>query len=282
MKTSYQEFTPSPALQPFIECYWLHHFEASGNLESPVQRCLPFGTLELIIHLDDNCAHAFFNGCWQKLPQAFFAGLYQDAVQWKSVGTVRKFGIQLKPEGLTQLFNMPIASMFNNFTDVESFFGKNINRLVDSVYGLPDASAVITAVESFLMARLRNLSAERHYLYEATRLIRQSKGNLSIGALSEHLYISKRQLERSFKDTYGTTPKMYQRIIRFRSAYESLQKRSTTAPNWLDISYNCGYADQAHFIRDFKQFTDVVPTVVFEDSGKYHRIGGRQLLRAHA
>lgn len=233
------------------------------------------------MHLDDNRAYALFNNHWQELPQAFFAGLYQDAVQWKSIGTTRKFGIQLKPESLPQLFNVPIASLFNNFTDLESFFGKKINRLVENVYGLPDINEVIKVAETFLLAQLRNLNASRNYVFEATRLIRQSKGNLSIEALSAHLYVSKRQLERSFKDKYGTTPKMYQRIIRFRNAYESFQQK-TTVPNWLDVSHTFGYSDQAHFIREFKTFTNDAPTMVFNGQSPYYRIPGRQLIRTHA
>jgi AraC-like DNA-binding protein len=281
MNTSYQEFKPSAALQPFVECYWLHHFKANGEEESPVQRCLPFGTLELIIHLDDNRAHVCFNGTWHKLPQAFFAGLYQDAVHWKSVGTVRKFGIQLKPESLPQLFKVPVASLFNNFTDLESLFGKNINRLVENVYGVEDISQVVKIADSFLVTYLKNVSDERNYVFEASRLIRQSKGNLSIEALSEHLYISKRQLERSFKDSYGTTPKMYQRIIRFRNAFEALQEKPIT-PNWLDVSYNFGYSDQAHFIRDFRQFTSDAPTSVFQKNAQYYRSPSKQLIRMYA
>ncbi|GAB4032016.1 DUF6597 domain-containing transcriptional factor [Spirosoma jeollabukense] len=281
MNTSYQEFKPSPALQPFVECYWLHQFEASMSQESPVQRCLPFGALEMILHLDDNRAYALFDNLWQKLPQAFFVGLYRDTVHWKAVGTGRKFGIRLKPESLPQLFRIPIASLFNKFTDLESFFGREINRLIDSVHSLPDTNAVINVVETFLLMHLRNVGTERNYLFEATRLIRQAKGNLSIEALSEHLYVSKRQLERSFKDNYGTTPKLYQRIIRFRNAYESFQQ-TTATPNWLDVSYNFGYSDQAHFIRDFKEFSDDVPTLVFQDTGQYFRRPDRARFSARA
>ncbi|TLV00430.1 helix-turn-helix domain-containing protein [Dyadobacter luticola] len=279
MKTSYQEFQPSPALQPFVECYWLHHFEANGMQESPVQRCLPFGALELIMHLDDNCAHVLRDGIWQKLPQAFFVGLYRDTVHWKAVGTGRKFGVRLKPEALIQLFKIPAGAMFNQFTDVDSIFGGVLNRLMDSVYGITEMSEVIAEVEKFLTARFRNLTSERNYLIEATRIIRQAKGNVSIEALSESLSISKRQLERGFKDSYGTSPKLYQRIIRFRNAYESFQQTSAV-PNWLDVSYNFGYADQAHFIRDFKEFSDDVPTLVYQDSNQHFRVPVRGLARA--
>jgi AraC-like DNA-binding protein len=281
MNTSYQEFKPSLVLQPFVECYWLHHFETSGQQESPVQRCLPFGAMELILHLDDNPAYVLMDNSWQKLPQGFFVGLYRDNVHWKAVGTGRKFGIRLKPESLLQLFNVPVAALFNSFTDLDSFFGKDSNRLIDNVYGLPDIQDVIRVAETFLLAQFRNLNAQRTYLIEATRLIRQAKGNVSIEALSEHLCISKRQLERSFKDGYGTSPKMYQRIIRFRNAYESFQQTSTI-PNWLDVSYNFGYSDQAHFIRDFKEFSNEVPTLVFRETDQYFRRPNRQLTRIRA
>jgi AraC-like DNA-binding protein len=281
MSTSYQEFSPSPALQSFVECYWLHDFKTQGQQESPIQRCMPFGALELILHLDDNHAYAMFNDTWQKLPQAFFVGLYRDTVQWKAVGTSRKFGIRLKPESLLQLFKVPVASLFNQFTDLETFLGKETNRLTERVHGVADIQSVIRIAESFLLAQFKNLNVERNYLYEATRLIRQAKGNVSIEALSEHLFVSKRQLERSFKDNYGTTPKLYQRIIRFRNAYESLQQ-TNTSPNWLDVSYNFGYSDQAHFIRDFKEFSNDVPTLVYHDSDQFFRRPSKQPARMMA
>ena len=90
MSSGYQEFKPSAELQQYVECYWLHRFETVGERESPVQRCMPFGTLELILHLDDNRCNAFFDGQWEKLPPAFLVGLYRDAVQWKTVGSVQE------------------------------------------------------------------------------------------------------------------------------------------------------------------------------------------------
>ncbi|WP_353721177.1 AraC family transcriptional regulator [Dyadobacter sp. 676] len=279
MNSGYQEFRPSPELQQYVECYWLHRFETKGDQESPVQRCMPFGTLELILHLDDNRCRALFEESWQLLPPAFFVGLFRDVVHWKTVGSCRKFGIRLRPESALELFAVPIAPLFNQFTDLESCFGKEINRLVENVYGLQDTNEVVRITEAFLLGLLKNMRSARHPVSQATRLIRQSKGRLSIDALSENLYISKRQLERVFKDHYGTTPKMYQRIIRFRNAYESFCSAPST-PNWAEISYNSGYADQAHFIRDFKEFTREVPTHVFQDRYQYFRLPDKQVMFA--
>ncbi|MGG7665349.1 DUF6597 domain-containing transcriptional factor [Dyadobacter sp. BHUBP1] len=276
MSSGYQEFKPSAELQPYVECYWLHRFETVGERESPVQRCIPFGTLELILHLDDNRCNALFDGQWEKLPPAFLVGLYRDAVQWKTVGSCRKFGIRLRPESALELFRIPIAPLFNQFTDVESCFGSEINRLVDDVYGIQNVEEVVRITEMFLFGLLKNTRSKEHPISQATRLIRQTQGRLSIDALSGNLYISKRQLERIFKDHYGTTPKMYQRIIRFRSAYESFSSMSST-PNWAEVSYKFGYSDQAHFIRDFKEFTQEVPTNIFQDQHQYFRLPDKQV-----
>jgi hypothetical protein len=77
MSSGYQEFKPSAELQQYVECYWLHRFETEGERESPVQCCMPFGRLELILHLDNNRCDALFNGQWEKLPPAFLVGLYR-------------------------------------------------------------------------------------------------------------------------------------------------------------------------------------------------------------
>ena len=91
---------------------------------------------------------------------------------------------------------------------MESYFGSEINRLVDDVYGVQDMEEVVRITEAFLFGLLKNTRSKEHHISQATRLIRQTQGRLSIDALSENLYIGKRQLERIFKDHYGTTPKM--------------------------------------------------------------------------
>jgi AraC-like DNA-binding protein len=58
------------------------------------------------------------------------------------------------------------------------------------------------------------------------------------------------------------SPKTYQRIIRFRNAYSKIRSASGGQISWTQLSYSCGYSDQAHFVRDFRDFTGEVPTLV--------------------
>ena len=55
----------------------------------------------------------------------------------------------------------------------------------------------------------------------------------------------------------GISPAAFTSVIRFnRSLHLVLNTRSSLT----SIAYDCGYYDQAHFIREFKRFTGIVPS----------------------
>jgi transcriptional regulator GlxA family with amidase domain len=70
--------------------------------------------------------------------------------------------------------------------------------------------------------------------------------------------VSLRQFERQFLERIGTSPTTFIRQARFAKALRL--KRTHPALNWSSIAYECGYFDQMHLIRDFKQFTSATPT----------------------
>jgi AraC-like DNA-binding protein len=70
--------------------------------------------------------------------------------------------------------------------------------------------------------------------------------------------VSSRTLERKFKQILGIPPKKFSNIVRFQRALEKIQSNSASG-NLIDIAYEFGYADQAHFIRDFKSMSGIVP-----------------------
>lgn len=234
--------------------------------------------VDLIFHIDDNRRFALVNGEWAKLPAAFVVGIYRDAVPLRSRGDVNLFGCRLKPECLLQLFRIPPAALFNDFTSLDNFFGRDMNELAERIREATDTATRMALMEAFLSKRLGDIKAGRNYLLEATRMIRASGGNIGIGDLSEHLYVSERQLQRSFKDTLGTGPKTYLRIIRFRNVYQHLQQAGHRL-NLADVTYSFGYADQAHFIRDFKSFSGTVPGNLVRNSSDFYQLSSGCLVR---
>jgi AraC-like DNA-binding protein len=61
-----------------------------------------------------------------------------------------------------------------------------------------------------------------------------------------------------FRQQVGLPPKTAARLIRFDAVWRRLADRPPA--RWDQIAAECGYADQAHLIRDFRQFTGATPT----------------------
>ncbi|HMF12979.1 MAG TPA: helix-turn-helix domain-containing protein, partial [Gemmataceae bacterium] len=75
---------------------------------------------------------------------------------------------------------------------------------------------------------------------------------------ADYCEVSVRQLERGFRHVIGTSPKVFARTVRFQEA----QQRLLFDPDadLTSLAYECGYFDQAHFIKDFKAFTGQTPS----------------------
>jgi len=91
----------------------------------------------------------------------------------------------------------------------------------------------------------------------AVALIIKSKGAISITEVIEQIGISERSLERYFKKYGGLAPKFYSRVIRFSNIFEFIQRDNFS---WADVLYPAGFYDQAHFFKNFKEFTGEEPS----------------------
>ncbi|MDF2191455.1 helix-turn-helix transcriptional regulator [Paraflavitalea sp. CAU 1676] len=271
MIISYKEFLPSVALQPYVENYWYQVFDGDAAEDSPAQVCLPLGMVQIIIHVYQQDCRVLVDGNWQKLPDAFFVGIYKDAVTWRTKGCSVCFGVNLKPEIFARLFNVPAAALFNDYTDIGNLMNAGITEMAERMYGVTNAAELILIAESSLLQRIGHSRQRGHYLDQAASIIRESKGNISIESLCKDLYVSERQLQRSFRDVLGTSPKTYTRIIRFRNVYRHVRHSAEKKISWASLSYDYGYADQAHFIRDFKEFSGVNPTLI-EKNGAFYQL----------
>ncbi|WP_256006750.1 helix-turn-helix transcriptional regulator [Pedobacter deserti] len=259
----YKEHVPAALLRPYVECYWEF---SSGNdpvVVPEVQRCLPLGTLEIIVQTTQRpCEILHKNGRFEKSANVYLTGLYTGTAIWRPGEDTPMFGIRLKPEGLIRLFGQPVSVCLNSVFDAEVVLGSPVKTMCDEMAGVKDSQRLIAIAERYLLGRLDRRNDKFNYAVSACKVIRDSAGVLSVEALARQLFVSRRQLERSFRDDIGTSPKTYQRIIRFRNAYALARASHSGERSWTQISYASGYADQAHFIRDFKAFTGQVPSTL--------------------
>jgi methylphosphotriester-DNA--protein-cysteine methyltransferase len=112
----------------------------------------------------------------------------------------------------------------------------------------------IKAVEQFLLSQLKDLETDK-LVSEAVRLIYQTSGTIQIKELNKKLFISQSPLEKRFRKVVGTTAKKFASIVRFNTVLDHLSETKSLT----QICYENDFFDQAHFIKDFKQFTGDTP-----------------------
>ena len=85
-----------------------------------------------------------------------------------------------------------------------------------------------------------------------------------MASLSSYANMSFRTFERRFLDEVGMPPKLYARITRFNNALEN--KMLHPYKRWTDITYENGYFDQAHLIKEVIMFSSKTPEELFRDT----------------
>ena len=89
-------------------------------------------------------------------------------------------------------------------------------------------------------------------------------GNITIEKMAADACTSVRQFERKCVERTGMSPKRYARLIRFCKAYHL--KELHPELTWTRIAHLSGYYDQMHFIRDFKEFAGITPSIIDESA----------------
>ncbi len=101
-------------------------------------------------------------------------------------------------------------------------------------------------------------------IQEAISLILANRGQLSIKAIRDKVFLTERTFERKFNAQVGLTPKQFAKIIQFKSSLKQLTNENYE--QLLDISYESGFSDQSHFIRSFKKYTGKTPSEFLQET----------------
>lgn len=89
-------------------------------------------------------------------------------------------------------------------------------------------------------------------------------GVVDLDWVARQANLSPRQFRRRCLEESGVGPKLLCRILRFRHAREGAI--ASRRADWADIAAESGYCDQAHLIRDFREFTGHSPMAVLSNT----------------
>jgi len=269
---SYCIFSPPPALVPFVKYFWLLEAPATDHLQKQV--ITPDGCMEMIIHWGDPYLQFDEDGNHFVQPRSFVFGQIASPLVIAASGISGVVAARFLPCGFSAFSSMPVNKMNNRAVPLEELFGNDGIQLELSILSSTTGMQRIKLMGDFLSSRLTVQKEADTLARETYNLLMTSKGQITIKAIAARLQINRRNLERKLSTTIGLGPKQLSKIIRLQIALKTMErKRFSTL---TELAHEGGYFDQAHFIKDFKEFTGLSPKQFYADSMKLSMLFARE------
>ena len=250
----YRESAPDPALADVVDCLWTLDGHAAADADAdPV---LPDGRPELIIHLGQPFEKLTTDGMAERQPALIFAGQLPEQLLLRPRGHVAVLGVRFRPHGAAAFVDAPqheVAGIPIALDDASVPLAKEL----DAVRGFDDVDEAMVFVQALLIRAVDRSRIDRRVALAVDAIGRRC-GQVSVNALAAATGLTRRHLERRFLQTVGVSPKRLARLARFQRALRLLNRRDMPRGG-TETAAACGYADQAHFIRDFRLLAGCSP-----------------------
>ncbi len=253
-KLKYKEHVPHVSLQGHVKCFWIMEREYTPG--HPAEDVTPDAFIELILNLGDPYVLHAEGVPDREMPRAILVGLHQKPLLFRCRGTVRIVAIRFHAWGAFP-FLAEGARGSNNLSVAIGQQWDDLAAKAEPAVLAGDYGTAVTIVEDHLIERLLTATVDLGKIKAAARMLHLRKGQFRVTELAQQCNLSSRQLQRQFQEAVGVSPKALARAIRF----EEIRKRLMFDPDQslTELAHEYGYADQAHFIRDFREFAGRTP-----------------------
>ncbi|TNM53067.1 helix-turn-helix domain-containing protein [Brevibacterium sediminis] len=245
---------PHPRLRSFVGDY--AGYDISG-VPAGTHLGLPSGTLTFIVSIDEPlCQVDSVTGSREHF-DVLLAGLHLRSTLIAHPGTMSGIQINFNPSAPRAFFGIPAAEFAHHSVDVARISRPLAAELHERVNLETEWPARFAAVDDVLMRTIDDANRPRAEVTAAWHRITDSHGGLPVSLIADDVGWSRRHLGSQFRSEYGIGPKDAARIVRFDRARRLIPAgRGSLA----EIAVSCGYADQAHLNRDFRDFVGLSPS----------------------
>lgn len=248
---------PDPRLRGFVDEY-----------EGYVERDSPAPVLRQEVPTTRVPVIITFEGAWLAssspagVPEAyrsFTAGLFERSTFVAATGPARCIQANFTPLGASRLLGIGMNELANRIVALEDALPPSLRALPDLLEDRPTWERRFALLDELLLARLRRAQESPPDIAWAWAALERTHGRAPIGWICERLGRSRRHVVARFRAHVGLPPKTVARIMRFERAVRLLERETY---GLADLAFACGYYDQAHMNRDFREFADASPLTV--------------------
>jgi len=251
-----QTYDIIPALQPYVKL--ICTMESDNDADTSYIRVLP-----------DACVELFFN--YTSTPVAIIAGeLYKGSIVTSRMS--RAVDVQMRkgagvvaicfyPGMAYKFIQIPMHTLSDTTATLTDVWGSSATEIEEKMAAAGCNEQRVSLIQQCLFEQMAHAKEELHIMH-CIRQVQLSGGQAPVEKLSCNTGLSQRQLSRKFQEYVGLSPKAYLRVSRFLFSLDHL--KTYPAFSLTEIACKSGYYDQAHFIRDYKDYTGYTPGQVLQ------------------
>jgi AraC-like DNA-binding protein len=241
-------YEPAPDLSPFVENFWIVAWDRRGQ-EPHVQKTLPYPCVHLVF---DPGRTAIF-------------GVMRGAFEYRQEGVGRVLGVRFRAGGFRGVLGGPVAGITDRTIPLSSVYELDARTAEASVFGAAGIvlgaegdAGMMQAAEALLRTRMPPVDETAGIVGGIVERIEADRSINRVDELAAQVGLGERALQRLFSDYVGVSPKWVIRRFRLHDAASRLAKDEDV--NLTALAQDLGYADQAHFTRDFKAIVGRSPS----------------------
>ncbi|MBO9634028.1 MAG: AraC family transcriptional regulator [Chitinophagaceae bacterium] len=244
---TYFEFLPHPQLQRYIYCYW--ELRTSAPLHEPfIYRVVADGCIDIYFEISNPADN-------------WVMGFCKKYTEFPLENNFHYVGVRFLPTMFPQLFKVDASTISNKYEALNNVIPETAAFISSQFHEGMSNSEVSMLFNRWFINMVSKVEFDAdNRLYEAIGIILQNSGVLNVETDLD-TGLSARQLRRIFEFYIGDTPKTFSKVVRFQNILRA--KPSTQSLRKNKLFFDAGYYDQAHFIKEFRNFYGVTPSRAF-------------------
>ncbi len=239
-------YWPSSDLAPFVEHYWVVRWDLPAPL---VAETVPHPSVHLVLEPG----------------RSEIVGVMRSRFSRRLEGRGRVVGTKFLPGAFRAFVRRPVSAFTDARPPATAVFGRPAASLEAEVLAHDDDGPGLALVEAFLRACEPREDDAMILVRGIAARIAEDRGITRVDQIVRESGLPLRRLQRVFNEYAGVGPKWVIQRYRLLDAAERVAAGARVA--WADLALELGYADQAHFIRDFKKLVGRTPAGYARDLG---------------
>ena len=246
-----QSYDIIPALQPYIKL--ICTMESDDDVDTSYIRVLPDACVELFLNYTSTPVAIISHELHKRSIVTFRMSRPVDVQMRKGAGVI---AICFHPGMAYMFIQTPMHALSDTTTALVDIWGCMATEIEDKMAGSGNNEVRVSLIQKYLFKELAK-GKDDFQIAHCLRQVRLSGGLIPAGRLACDTGLSQRHLSRKFQEYVGLSPKEYLRVSRFILSLDYLKRYP--AFSLTEVAYKSGYYDQAHFIRDYKDYTGYTP-----------------------